>query len=480
VVACADGGHEELKTVASDLLHRRLVEWVPALVAAWCEASERGREWLTPILCADPALTLRSRSPKNVRNVPCTESQPPIATWFAPTRIGAIIEVLARQGVTVRVPDRLVGLRQLLAIARPERPSDPGEPAIATAWPRQVTFVPSYRCPRHCSYCFSGELTARWPAPCPLSDLRPALDRLGDSRPIDKVNLFGGEPTEYPEFLELSAEFERRGIAFYFATNGLAADAKWQKVLRSPALEMVTVHVEERNRYTSAQYRRLLANLVELSRAPVQAVVRYNLYGQEQASWESLGPALDAVGQRAYFSFALAFPAPSGSNQHVALTQLDQHKDSCLRLLGWVHQTFPQIARVVFSKPFPLCAFSPDELSRLVSLAEVNNVCELDQRGFTSQLQVNPDLTMTPCMGLVRPEFEAPITGSIEQMGTEYRKRLATLLATPPLPRCGSCHLFTTDRCQAGCYAYAPSCLENDTPSSHRTSLVEIEQPTET
>ena len=268
------------------------------------------------------------------------------------------------------------------------------------------------------------------------------------------MNLFGGEPTDFvglPAFLQ---ELGKRGLDCYLATNGLGDPAHFAAIVAEPSLEMVTFHVADRAAYGDHEFRRFLQNLCAASMARVQIVVRYNLDHGSSRTFDTLMAVLSAVPRGSIFSFAVPFPSQQRDNRYVALDDLDTLAASLCHLVHEVTERFPNIARLVLCKPFPPCAFSDSELAFILGHVEYHNLCEVDRRGFTSQTQVNPDLTFSPCMALNAERYRVAGVHGLKGLRAAFAERVTALMEVPMRPGCDACSLFACGACQCACYAY--------------------------
>jgi hypothetical protein len=317
-------------------------------------------------------------------------------------------------------------------------------------FPRQVSLVPSYACNQRCSYCFvprdfdTTQVTT-------AEKLLQALDTIAEGDSIRKVALFGGEPTQLPNLFELIDGIRRRGLRFYIATNGLAEPRDFQRLLSCPELEMVTLHIASDRTYSTEQVYGIRTNIRSLAASACQPIVRYNVLAS-QHNTELLRWALTKL-VRAHLSIALPFPNPKRENEYIALEDLFAWGE---RLAEFVREasTWFDARRLVLAKPFPPCALHLPALMELMAYCDFRCICELGRGPFPSQVTLQPDLRVAPCMALMTPERLVARPAPLAELRREVDARVRDLYDMPAAERCVTCSLFRTGHCQGTCYAY--------------------------
>lgn len=444
------------------LAARRVEDVAPELLALFFRAPEL-RSAARLALAADPALRLECRRPAALGVTAPSPLGPPVQRAYAPERLARVLAVVAANWPSAEAElllDGLPGLHQALAFS-PISPLSEGQRQLlarrfrereADRFPGAVAVVPSYRCGRACSYCFAKELAARGGVEMDLERFRQVLDAVGVGGAVRRVNLFGGEPTEFPLLEDFVRELEARQVRFFFSTNGLGDPARFRRVLASGALEMVTLHLERPAAYRGEELATLKTNSLALAGARAQVVLRYNLTEAAARDFGFLAPWLRAL-PRAHVAYAVAFPSESRANLHATLEELDRFAPKALALAEWLERESPG-RRVVLAKPFPVCAFGPEALGQFLARVDYHAVCEVNRNGFADQVQVAPNGTMSPCMALSSPALALPEPRPLPEAGRAFAQRLAPLMARPPRPSCARCTLFEVGACQAACYAY--------------------------
>jgi len=319
-------------------------------------------------------------------------------------------------------------------------------------FPPQVGIVPSYACNLACDYCFTRGLEHEFLAEMSLQQLTRILDVVcGDSR-MRKIGIFGGEPTRFPQILAFIDEIGRRERTFFFSTNGLADEQLFSEILRRKNLDMVNFHLTEQAEAPGAGRDRLLRNMEAAANRSCKIVLRYNLKDPRRTDWTFLAPYLKLLPD-ADFSFAVVFPSLKGDTVHVKTTALDGFAEKILRLVRYLKEISGK-TKLVMAKPFPPCYFAPQDLRFLLANIEYHNICELGRAGGTNQIQVNPDLSVIPCMALSAEPFLVAEVRPVEQLAERFAEIIPALINTPALPCCADCALFLRGACQAVCYSY--------------------------
>jgi hypothetical protein len=434
----------------------------PALIEAWFRRPA-ARTRLVAALRRDPLLVLESLRPAAVAEPAATpEGDAPLERWFGAPRAAQAAAAFASAEREGRDGGELLrhlpGLHQLVVNDRelPEERRAVHAARLAAheekRFPGQIGIVPSYRCNRSCEYCFSSQRQYPGGKDMTLEQLRLALDVIAGKGGVTRIHLFGGEPTFFPGAAAFVEELGRRGLRFFFATNGIGPEGRIRALLDSPALLQVTLHVEPRASYSDDEWRSLLRTARDLDARPVSSVVRFNFTDPDEASWEYLDPFVEAL-PRAHVSFAVVFPAADRRNRHASLEGLFRFGPTLARFGRWARRRWGAVT-LVLAKPFPLCAFSPPELAEVLGTIEYHNICEIRRRRFSDQIMVHPDLTVTPCMAVTAAAYREAAPLPIDELAQRFGGRLARLIGSPMLERCGACRLFRVGACQAACYAY--------------------------
>ena len=437
-----------------------------------CEPGSWLREWfcaqpeheheLTRLLSRDPLFVFETRYPE--RPLVDKAGASPLEAIFSPLRLESALRGLA-EGAAL-APQRLApllvhvpALCQRLAFASPSGLSDSLRSDVVASYgrlqdarfPPQVSLVPSYACSRRCSYCFVPTSNgAALDSASPASMLQ-ALDVIARDNEVRKVAIFGGEPTELPTLFEFVDGIRRRGLNVYLATNGLAKPEEFQRLVAIPELEMVTVHVMHDEAYSVEQLYKIRTNIRTLASADVQPIVRFNLL-PTVGSLDLLKWSLSKL-SRAHLSIAVPFPDRFRQNAHVDSEQLFGLGNHLLNFICGVVKWLGR-RRIVLAKPFPPCALQPTDLMALLEYCEFRCICELGRGRFPSQITVQPNLSVAPCMAMLAPERLVKGPLPLMQLQREIETRTRDLFAKSLSRRCDGCTLHTGGICQGGCYAY--------------------------
>ncbi|MCP4218216.1 MAG: radical SAM protein, partial [bacterium] len=269
----------------------------------------------------------------------------------------------------------------------------------------QVAIAPSYACNLDCFYCYSRELNSHYAGDMTPAQFETLLDTVTTGSPVDRVGIVGGEPSVFPDLQCFIDILKKRNMGFYFATNGIAAPDIFAGIVGNANLLTVTLHVEKDGFYSSSQMDNLLANVKLLGEKSISTVVRYNMLEVENRDWRFLEKYIDALPDLK-FGFAVVFPSQSAGVNHVGMAKLMDFSKKIIALLTFLKEKAgAKDFKAVFSKPFPPCAFSPEELEFVLRHTQYKNVCEIDRNGYTNNVCVNPDLSWFPCMALTHERY---------------------------------------------------------------------------
>jgi len=325
---------------------------------------------------------------------------------------------------------------------------------IDIKYPRQLTVSPSYKCNLNCPYCFTSDICKIYPNDMSLQYFKNILDKTKSDVPINRISIFGGEPTCFPELQSFIDEIENRELYFYFATNGIAEPDKFLSILNRPSLQSVTFHIERDSFYSDQQREYLLHNLENASKKKLLLMLRYNLQDPENTDWSFL-EKYRTILPEVNFSFAVVFPSISRSNEYVNLDRLKDFKNKIISLIShFADRPISGKYRLVFAKPYPLCFFTKEELHYVLKNTSVKNICEIDKNRNTNNLLVNPDGSYSPCMAMMSDDFRFPSFNNIDDLSGLYYTRVKDLQKIPLMEDCRHCSLHHRGLCQAACYAY--------------------------
>ncbi len=322
-------------------------------------------------------------------------------------------------------------------------------------YPPQVSIAPSYRCNLDCSYCYANNLLSLYPRDMDLETFKKMLDILREEdQTVKRVGLIGGEPLNFPGLTSFAQELQQRGLDFYFASNGVIEPGLFRDVLRFPNLLGATVHIEKDPFYTPVQLEKLLTNIRALGEEKTSTIIRYNMQDPRFNGWDFLSKYMEFLPEF-IFSFAVVFPSQSGQVHPVRLEQLKDFSGKILSLLKFLKEESGHAnVKAVFSKPFPPCAFTPEQFTYVLSHARYKNVCEIDRNGFTNNTCVNPDLSSYPCMALTHPRYRTDRVLPMAELREQNKQTAGFLIKEPLMEECRGCRLFSLGVCQPACYAY--------------------------
>jgi sulfatase maturation enzyme AslB (radical SAM superfamily) len=339
-------------------------------------------------------------------------------------------------------PTALQGLRQKISCNR------------ATAYPPQLSLIPSYSCNLKCEYCFARSMITEHGADMDQAFFERMLDAVAAPAKVNLINFLGGEPTQFQELEAFAAAAAARGMDHYLATNGLADRERFARLCDAPGLVSVTFHVEKDDFYTPAQLALLLDNVRAAAGRRFHVAIRYNLTESDRNDWSFMQKYFAALPTFS-FSFAVVFPEIGRRDKAAAFMQLRAFREKILRLLRYVHGFRDgKMIKIAWSKPFPLCYFSEPELQEVLKLSTVKTVCEIQRNNFSNNLCVTPSGYAIPCMALDAPRYRIAGLDSHAALSRESEKKVSPLIARGFREHCDGCILYPMGCCQAGCFAY--------------------------
>ena len=318
----------------------------------------------------------------------------------------------------------------------------------------QIAVAPSYRCNLDCSYCYANDLITVFKEDMTLEQFKKLLDTLNPGNAVKRVSFIGGEPAIFPGLNQFIEESKKRNLDFYFATNGIVEPGAFKAILKHRNLISVTVHIEKDDFYSKDKKEKLLANVKSLGEKNINTIIRYNLLEPSNRDWNFLSKYMDLL-PGFTFSFAIVFPSQSGHVNYVQLKNLKDFSPKIISLITFLkeektHKNF----KVVFSKPYPPCIFSEEELKFILKNTEYKNVCEIDKNHYTNNICINPDLTYFPCMALTHRKYRGEKILLFEELKIVNKSIAGFLVKKPLMKECEDCRLFLLGVCQAACYSY--------------------------
>jgi MoaA/NifB/PqqE/SkfB family radical SAM enzyme len=449
-----------------DLFSKDYQPQYAAKILPWLvDDDPRVRERARTLLMLDPLFAFERRSIKTAR-----EPERPlhyVEYFFSGERIGRLSDLLSRlpEDRVDRYLDSICWLPGIQNLDIPRIFSGSrealGDKLLSSCrqreeerYPLQVSIAPSYRCDMGCGYCFSRALERKFPLEMTTEEFGGVLDLVRSSAPLRRVGFLGGEPTSCSRIEEYVGELEKRNLSFYLATNGLAPNDLFRRIVRSNRLEMVTFHVEKDGFYREGQTDTLSRNISAVNQDSVQVNLRYNLVDKDFREWSFLEKYLGLL-SRPSVSFAVVFPSRVEAKSMVSLNDLEAFRPKIMSLVRYLSERMSgRSHRIDFAKPFPPCLFDESELKFLLQNARLRNICEIDKNNFTNNICVNADLSYYPCMALNSDEFRFPRIKALNSLDEVYYEAVRNVVNSTLLPQCGECLLHIRGVCQPACYAY--------------------------
>jgi pyruvate-formate lyase-activating enzyme len=312
----------------------------------------------------------------------------------------------------------------------------------------QLVLVPSYACQARCPYCYAADAGREHPPAMPLDKFRLALD-WAEGHGCRVISFAGGEPAFHFQAKQFFEEVRSRNLRTYFNSNLLCApetiaglDGSW--------VTGIGVHAQAARYAHGELAANLQRNVDSLRGREVPLFLRYNF---ESLDEESLDEALALARelQVRQVNFAFPVPSPGRRNRHIGERDLL----NCGRFLVRVTEAFrAEGLKPVLSKPVPACAVPEDKLAFLRAGEALAPSCNIPNRGWTQNVLVGPDLTVSPCVGLPTRGPSLLSFRGFEEISGYVIGHLRAILRPVPYEECRTCNFYTGGRCLGGCLAY--------------------------
>ncbi|MCK4911360.1 MAG: radical SAM protein [Thermodesulfovibrionales bacterium] len=317
-------------------------------------------------------------------------------------------------------------------------------------FPAQVSLSATMACQLRCDFCIAEDSVAAAESlrsrPVTYDDAMALLDWM-DAHGVKRLSLTGGEPTLYERVSDIIDEARKRGMEFYFSTNGLFGSAMLKKIIERRPL-CVTMHLAPE--ITGARLEEFVSNARSLVEAGIYAVIRCNIVTPEDDYTRFL-EAATASGIKEIRA-AVAMPNSMRANAYVSA----EHLKSYSRILAsFAREADERCVLLVLTKPYPPCMLDEETAGRFLSNGSYETNCSIQKNGFSNNLVVYPDLSFSPCLGLNGRvsrrivEYEGPRDASLA-----FIAPVRELMGEHLLEQCGSCPLSIGARCIGACLSY--------------------------
>lgn len=312
----------------------------------------------------------------------------------------------------------------------------------------QLVFATSYACQSRCPYCYAKGVDRGHQVEMTLERFRLGL-RWAEKQGCRIISFAGGEPTLHPMAERFFEEVRLRGLRTYFNSNLLCEPRVIVNFNGSWVLN-VGIHAQAL-RYTPPEQRAHFdSNVGSLRARGVPLYLRYNFDSQtDQAIDDAL--ALSRTLRVRQVNFAIPIPSLDNSNRHSSARDL---LDNGQFLLRATEAFRAEGLKAILSKPIPPCAVPEDKLRFLRAGEALSPACNIVNRGWTQNVLVGPDLTISPCIGVTTPGPSLLDFRSFADMSEYLVDHLKAILRPRPFAECATCNFHLDRRCLGGCLAY--------------------------
>ncbi len=256
----------------------------------------------------------------------------------------------------------------------------------------------TYNCNNRCSWCYSSSNDSRPKESLQKDKISPLLDLLTDLG-IKRTILIGGEPSIYPNLLELLEEHQQRKIPTGMVTNGRKfSDDNFAYQVRKEGLKEITVSIEgydsqSHNSVTNVQesYEEALQGIRNAGKLGMKVQVNTVITKHNSGSLEKF---VDSLIDEPIEGFSFNICGPCLTNNQ---------NNSSLLSPYFAAQSFAKIYEYIISKgktarlvtPTPLCFFEEDFRKKLREKNKISGgPCQLSHgKNFV----VEPNGTVVPC-----------------------------------------------------------------------------------
>jgi radical SAM protein with 4Fe4S-binding SPASM domain len=248
-------------------------------------------------------------------------------------------------------------------------------------------------------------------------------------------------------------------------TSNCMYPASLRELVAAPAIGELVAHYDQERMRGGDFATELFADNVRAAMAGgVDAMIRYTLTEQSDAAeWRVVMDLAHRLSIRR-INYALAFRGSEGLNAYF------QCRDAVGVAGGRLENLLSALCadaadrglRLHLSKPFPLCALTPETLRRMLGGEAIRSACSVYRDGFTRNLTINPDLSTFPCNGIALRGPKITEFSSLADAGRHYARAIEDLMLRPYHEECQRCVLWYRGFCQGVCLAEHYSTLRNE------------------
>ncbi len=306
---------------------------------------------------------------------------------------------------------------------------------------KQITFVPTFRCPMKCSYCVNKDITFKDMSYRHFTSALRWLDNNG----CDIVSFSGGEPTSHERFSEMILSLSEK-YEIHFATN-LMFGPGVRNVLYNESVTSLTVHMPGPGEQSREQRELFIDNLRAFKLQKKKMRFRYNISRfEDEKTWEPLLTFVKSMGHN-IINFALTVPGRSRTNEFVNTGELNK--------MGGVAKNFIEYSgirnvKVNISKPIPPCCISDEK----DPIDIYPTICNIYKEDYTINTTILPDLSVSPCFAVMKKFKMLTDYKDWDGIRKDVKPYVTSLIQKPLLDKCGKCYLFMRGICMGGCLGY--------------------------
>jgi len=318
-------------------------------------------------------------------------------------------------------------------------------------------------CNRSCEYCFAMEASKenenRY---IDFQEIVNIADKIC-ATPNKFVGLLGGEPTLHPQFCEILMYMIERGIFVSVFTNGICSDSVLNKLerLRDRGGHKYIVNTNppsiesEQNQIRQDLFLRRFAVLCDISVNVFKPDISLD-FVRDVAQRNGLKNSKLRVG--------IAQPIVGESNSYLPL---ESYPRAAANIVHMSESVWDRNISVHFDCGFPLCAFTDEQLGKLIRMnAGLRFFCDM-------ALDFGPGLNAWSCFPMVKQCYTSyDAYESMDQLAGRLKDRILFLRGQQTFglyAECRDCIYRKNKVCAGGCFSHAIN-IDRDRTSSSTVS----------
>lgn len=319
---------------------------------------------------------------------------------------------------------------------------------ISTAW-----LTTNYTCNCKCDWCYAQKMLAKHRN----MDLQYAkqIVKYLQVRGIRTITLIGGEPTIYPNLIELICYIKSLGIKVRLATNGKRfKDKDFAQRIVASKIDGINISIkgttEEEYLYNTHQtgLRDMIEGYNNLSQLGFEPSISYVITTNDTKKFDEF---VDMLSKEKLDNLVIQFEKPS-------LNTDGSSKTMDIRDMGdFTSYIFSSLEKNDFNytieTSFPLCLIKKEILQELINKERISTCCHV-QKGSGIVFDVTGEVI--PCNHFLGYPFEnKPLnlneeTAIEELLNTEIVKQFRDTVNRYPSNKCITCNLWHI--CGGGCF----------------------------